>query len=478
MIRLSLTLFLGLFVFGLQAQEVWSLEKCIKHAMDNSLSVKQADLSVRRAELADKGNKNARLPNVSASTSVALQSGRTVNPNTNTIENAAIFSNSHGLSASVLLYNGSQIKNSIKQSEFDFMAAQADRNSTINDLSLQIAGAYLNVLFAEERLENANKRLELTKAQLEQTDKLINAGSLPRNDRLDILAQIAQDEQAIITQENQVELSLLNLKQLLLLEPDFDLQIERPTITSTTTVNTDAFGLVDIYQKALQTQPQIKAGELRMKSAEIGIDIAKAGYYPTVSLFGSLRSSYISNAKTRKLVGPEVPIIDANYTVDIDGIPTVLTPYSQIAFEENKIGYFSQMNDQFGQSVGLNVNIPIYNNGRTKIAEEQAELNIVNTQVANEQIKQQLKASIQNAIADAKAAQKQLAANEKTVEALTAAYANMEKRFKLGSVNTFELTTAKNRLDQAEVDLIVAKYNYLYTVKIVEFYEGKELRLD
>ena len=226
------------------------------------------------------------------------------------------------------------------------------------------------------------------------------------------------------------------------------------------------------------TQPQIKAGELRMKSAEIGIDIAKAGYYPSVSLFGSLRSSYISNAKTVRAVGPEVPIPAFNYTLDLNGVPTEITPYSQIDFEENKIGYFSQMNDQFGQSVGLNVNIPIYNNGRTKIAEEQAELNIINTQVSNEQIKQQLKSSIQNAIADAKSAQKQLSANEKTVEALEAAYANTEKKFKLGSVNTFELTTAKNRLDQAEVDLIVAKYNYLYTVKIVEFYEGKKLRLD
>ena len=146
-------------------------------------------------------------------------------------------------------------------------------------------------------------------------------------------------------------------------------------------------------------------------------------------------------------------------------------------FTFDKRSYIGQISDNFGQGIGLDINIPIYNANRTSIAIQRAELNILNQKVINAQNEQQLKTNIQRAIAAAKAAKKQFVAAEKTVKALQEAYKNTETRFKLGAINTFEYTTSKNTLDQAEVDLIIAKYNYLYTLKVVDFYEGNKITL-
>lgn len=462
--------------------QAWSLEKCINHAQQNSLTMKQAEIGVENTRLTQKLNKMERMPALNADVSGGYAFGRTINPTTNTFQNISRGTNGFSLGANYIVYNGGRIHNNVKQSEFDVAAQRAETEDIANSIALNVAAAYINILFSEEQLQNANKRLQQTQEQLQQTDRLIQAGSLPENERLQILAQIAQDEQQVITQENSVEINYLNLKNLLLLEPDFELEIVNPgDLPIPADAAPELFKTNDIYNIALQNQPIIRAGELRIQSAGLGVDIAKAGKLPSVSLFGNVRTDFATG-----ITDFSDPNIDNVTTVlgdpilynspDLGG-DVVLSRYeiSGVTFPDRK--YTDQLSDNFGQSVGVSVNIPIYNRHRNNISIERARLNIINSEVALEQSKQQLKADVQRAIADAKAAKKQLEAAQKSVDALEAAYQNTQKRFDLGAANTFEFTSAKNQVDLSKVDLTIAKFDYLYKLKIVDFYQGKKITL-
>lgn len=475
--KISFLILSTLFIIGnINSQEVWSLEKCIQKAVDNSLSMEQADVGFENAKLTSEESKNARLPRINGSYGGNVNFGRTIDPTTNNFTNETRLSNSLGVFGDVTLYNGGRIQNTIRQSGFNEDAARADKENIAAVLALQVAEAYLNILFAEEQLENAKKQLEQTKDQLAQTDKLIQAGTLPRADRLDILATIAGNEQVIVTQENSVDLNYLALKQLMTLDPDFDLTIERPTVIIPNSIDPDAFVLRNVYNKAYNNQPIIKAGNIRLKSAELGIAIAKSLRIPTVSLSGSVNSFWSDKALdfTNPIIGPDVT--GPPTQVLIDGTRSTINSINpSVDYDERS--YFGQISDNFGQGLGLDIRIPIYNANQTNIAIQRAELNIISQTITNTQNEQQLKTDIQRAIAAAKAAKKQYEASQKTVSALQEAYKNTEKRYELGAINTFEFTTSKNRLDQAEVNLIIDKYNYLYTLKVVDFYEGNKITL-
>lgn len=469
-----------IFAGSLIAQDEWSLEKCILHALDNSLNIKQTQLNVEQAELTKRGSQLSRLPSINANTNGGFNFGRTINPTTNTFVNVNQFGQSYSLSGSIPLYTGGEINNTIKQSDFDLQAAEADEQEMINNISLNVATAYLNILFAEEQLENAISRKKQTEDQLEQTEKLIEAGTRPYSDRLDIVAQLARDEQSIVTQENSVEQTYLNLKNLLVLEPDFELKIEHPEINVPTSGELETMNFVDIYNQALNTQPQIKAGEMRTRSAELGVNIAKSNTLPTISLSGGLSTNFSDQGIDFN--NPQTQTITVPQTLDnavVGGVPTSVVfdnTFDRTTFPD--ADYFTQLNNNFGQNIGFNVSIPIYNNHRNKIAVQRAKLNIINTQISNDQIKQQLKTDVQLALSNAKAAKKTYEVSLKSVEALEDAYNNAEKRFQLGAINTFEYTSSKNQLDLARVDLIVAKYDFVFKLKVVDFYTGKQLSLD
>jgi len=460
--------------------QAWSLEKCIDYARQNSLTMKQAEVGIENTKLSEKQSRMERMPSLDANVSGGYSFGRTIDPTTNTFQSLSRGTNGFSIGADYILYNGGRIKNSIKQSRMDVAAQKAETEDIANSISLNVAGAYLNILFSEEQLLNAKKRLEQTQDQLNQTDRLIQAGSLPENDRLQILAQIAQDEQQVITQENSVVINYLTLKNLLQLEPDFDLQIQNPgDIPIPTDTKPELFQLQDLYSVALQNQPIIRAGELRIQSAGLGIDIARSGMLPSIALFGNIRTDFATGVKdpTRANTDNAMQVLGSSNLVNIDGTDALLADYfiTGVTFPDRR--YTDQLNDNFGQSIGVSARFPIYSKHTNKINIERARLNIINAEVALEQSKQQLKADIQRSIADAKAAKKQLEASEKSVNALQAAYENTEKKFKLGAANTFEFTSSKNQLDRSKVDLTIAKYDYLYKVKIVEFYQGKKITL-
>ncbi|MFT5167439.1 MAG: outer membrane protein [Saprospiraceae bacterium] len=467
--------------FMVNAQQIWSLEKCIQYARQNSLTMKQAEVGIKNTKLTEKQSRMERMPSLNADGSGGYSFGRTIDPTTNTFQSLSRGTNSFSLGANVTVYNGGRINNTIQQSRLDVAAQKADTEDIANNISLSVAGAYLNILFGEEQLINATKRLQQTQEQLSQTDRLIQAGSLPENERLQILAQIAQNEQQVIAQENNVTISYLNLKNLLQLEPDFDLKVQDPgDIPIPADAAPELFNFKTIYNQALQAQPIIKAGELRIRSAGLEVDIAKSGMLPSLSFFGNIRTDFATGVPdfgNPNLDNVAVQLGDPAL-FNITGIGDVsVTPYNTTGVTFPDRGYIDQLNDNFGQSVGISLNVPIYNKHRNQINIERARLGILNSQITHEQNKQQLKADIQLAIADTKAAKKQLEAAQRTVDALQASYENTEKKFKLGAANTFEFTSAKNDLDLSKVDLTISKYDYLYKLKIVDFYQGKKITL-
>lgn len=473
-------LFASCLLFGLQAQAQpkWSLAKCIQYAQQNNLTVMQTELGVRDAVLTNKAAKQSRYPNLQGSVGAGVQFGLREDPSTGILSSQSLAYNSFGLNSQVVLYNGNRIKNTIKQSAIDIKAAEADLNQTTQNIALDVAVAFLNILLTEDQLENANKRLELSFTQLDQTDKLINAGSRPAADLQDIQAQVAQDEQIVVNAENNVTFAYLRLTQLLQLDPDKPFKIDRPDIEIPEDEEALDFVMKKIYERALSTQPGVLASELKVESAEVGVDIAGADKLPSVVLFGDLSSNYSSKALDLSTLPPGESILQDPAPGEIDGVPANIALY-QYEFTEDFANkkYFNQVADNFGQSVGVNLSIPIYSRGLNNTRIQQSELALKRQQIQEELVKQQLKQDIQTAIADATAGYKNYVAAKKTEAALATAYSNTEKKFKLGASNTLEYTTAKNQLDRARVDTIIAKYDYIFKLKVVEFYEGKKIEL-
>jgi outer membrane protein len=466
-----------LLTTGIHAQDVWSLERCINFARDNNITIKQALANVRTAAIAEKQAKAALLPNVSANINLGEQFGRTIDPTSNAFSTEATAYNSFSINAGVNLFSGGLIHHSIKQAGWDLKAATADAERTVNDLGLLIASAYLNILLSEELLDNAKKRIQQSENQLNVTQKLIEAGTAPMADKYNILAQVARDEQSTVQAQNTVDLAYLTLKQYLQLEPDFDLRIEQPVALIPADANPEALSLPPLYQTALGNQPGIRSVDYRVKSAEESVFIAKSGYYPSVSLFANLSSNYSSgfldyfNGKYIRTDTTPATIFRVN------GQDLSISQYVD-RYEYSKVKYLDQLDQNFGQGVGISLNVPIYQNGRTRLSVERARLGVLTAQMQQTQTRQTLKNDIQTALANARAARQQLNASQKTFEATSIAFQNTEKRHTLGAVNTLELTTAKSNRDIAENDLVVAKYDYLFKLKILDFYAGKKLELN
>ncbi|MBK8966235.1 MAG: TolC family protein [Saprospiraceae bacterium] len=458
------------------AQETWSLERCVTYAQDANFTVQQARANVKVAVLAEKQAKADRLPNVSINSNAGKSFGRTIDPTTNQFINTGFGYNSLSLNAGMPIFNGGQIHHNVKQTNYTMQAAFADAEQTANTLGLQVAQAYLNILLTQEQAESAGRRVEQSRRQLEVTQKLIEAGTVPLADQYTIQAQIAREEQAAVMAQNSVDLAYLSLKQLMQLEPDYDLVIERPEITLPADVNPENYTLQPIYEQALETQPNIKAAEFRIKSAEEGVPLARSAYFPSISVGGSLSTNFSSRSPdftNGMFLGTE---LTPPTTILVNGVPVTVQQEVDV-FEYPQTPYFTQLDQNFGQSIGVQLSIPIYQNGRVRLNVERARLGILNAQLQDNQTRQQLKNDIQTAIANVRAAYKQLAAAQKTRDAMQAAFTNTEKRHNLGAVNSLELTTAKTNLDNAENDVIVARYDYLFKLKILDFYQGKELKL-
>lgn len=443
--RLSKGLMLVAVLFCISqsyAQDVWNLERCINHALEHNLDIQQADLAVAQADINATQAKHARYPSLNGSTGLNLNFGRTVDPTNNDFITARFLSNNISLSSGVTLYNAGQISNSIKQSNVNKQSAEKNRVQRERDISLTVASAYLNTLFAEENLANSNNQLTLVQEQYKQLESLVRAGARAENELLDLEAQLATAEQNIITQENAIAISLLNLKQLLMLDPNYDLILDRPNEVEIVT-DADLITFDEIYKAALMHQAGIQAAELDVESAKIGEKIAQSAFYPSLTLGGQIGTTYSNQAKR---------------------FPT-----------GEPISYGNQLDENLSYGFGLGLQVPIYNNYRAKAGVERAKLNVLNSSIQVERQKNLLKTNVQQALADAQAAAKRYTAAQKSQRAQQRAFENAQKRFDLGSINSFDMVNARNLYDNAQTNLLIAKYDYLFKAKVIDFYMGRNI---
>ncbi len=472
--KLILTSLLIFCVGGISvSQEIWSLERCIQYAIENSLAVKQSSLSAEEANINQKVANQGRYPSLDGSTSYNLSFGRQIDPTTNLFLSQSFGNQGFTFSTSATLFNGGRITNTIKRAQVTREAATYDVEQIKNDLALDVALAYIQILFAQENLTNASKSLDLINSQLDQIDRLIDVGNRPRNARLDLVAQSAQNEQLVVAAQNDIDIAYLNLKQLLQLDDSFEMVVEAPDLPVPTEYDTEAASTPLVYKQALEWQPSIKAGELRRRTAELGVAIARSNSLPSFGIGGSVGSNWSSSARTFNEIGSRLE----SQQFFVNGEPFNVQFESPI-FETHKTNYPDQINQNLGYGFGLRIFVPIYNQGITKGNLDLAKLEVVRNDIANEQVKNQLKTDVQRAVTDVKAARKNYEAALRTAEARRAAYQDTEKRFSLGVSNSFEFIGAQNDRDQAEVSLIIAKYDYIFKSKVLDFYQGKRITLN
>lgn len=470
------TLFILLTGSPLLAQQgAMDLRDCIDYARENNLNLERAEYGLQDAELLNRRNRLSRLPNLNGQVSGGIQFGRTIDPVSNEFRTQNIGFNSYNLQAGLTLFDGGRINSTVRQGEANLEAARLDVDAAFNDLSLQIASSYLQILLADEQLAAAQKRLELVQEQLDQTDKLIEVGALPENDRLDILAQIAINQQAVIQSENARASAKLNLRQLLQMELGEPLEIVKPAVIVPADAGVELFNVSEVYLAALNTQPQIRADQFRITAAEEGVSIARSVGIPSLNVFGGVTTNWSSLGQS--LTGGTSTVfipVDVKFP---DGTQqTVELGQSFPATED--AAYLTQLEDNLGQNIGVSLSVPIFNASNASISRQRAELGVMNARISADLNKQLLMADVQRAINDANAAARTYEAAQVSYDAAQASLENAQRRFQLGAINTFELTTAQNTFDQAEIEVIRSKFQYVFNLKILDFYLGRELNLE
>ena len=467
------TLVILVLCHAIDAQEVWTLDRCIDYAIENSLSVKEASVSRDAAVIDQKMANQLRYPNVSGSTGYNLSLGRQVDPTTNDFINQRFANQGLSISAGATLFNGNRITNQIKRAQFGKDAADLDLEQIKNDLALDVSLAFIQILFSQENLNNAQKSLDLINSQIEQMDKQIDVGARPKNARLDLVAQAATSEQLVIAAQNDIDIAYLSLKQLLQLDDSYEMTIEAPNISIPTEYETEAAKTGEVYKQALGWQPSIKAGELRKRNAELGVAISRANLLPSLGIGGSLNTNWSS--QFQQFVDGGTELMTQEFI--LNGEP-VTVEFESPVVNRVDVKYLDQLNQNLGYGFGLQVNVPIYSRGQNKGDLDLAKLEVVRSDIANEQVKNRLKTDVQRAVTDVKAARKSYEAAMRVAEARGAAYQDTEKRFNLGVANSFEFITAQNQRDQAEVELIIAKYDYIFKSKVLDYYQGKRITLN
>lgn len=453
----------------LQAQEQWTLKMCIDYAVEHNIQVKQTKLKALSSEANLKQSKAAIYPNLNASASDAFQFGRTIDPFTNLFTDQKLQSFSISANSQVTLFQGLQKHNTIKRNNYTYLADLQEIDQVKNSISMQVATAYLQILFDKELLQVAKRQIEITKEQVARTQTLVEAGSLAKGNLLEIQAQLAQEEMSYINAQNNIRTDYLNLTQLLELDSIQGFEIQIPEINEPSQEFILA-SVDEIYNKSTGL-PRIKKEELNVQSSDYGFKIAKGAYYPRLFFSASYGTGYSSaRSKYDTQPGDPYPIgwVDGSMTpVYTQGVNTLTLPYP----------YVDQLNDNRSLSLIVGISIPIFNNLQTKTNVINSKLNYENAQLQLELTKNNLYKEIQQAHNAALSALAKYKASKKSVEAQKESFSYTKQKFDLGLVNSVDYNTAKNNLIKAESDMVQAKYDFVFRINILHFYQGEPFNL-
>jgi outer membrane protein len=454
--------------FLIQAQEALDLRQCIDIAQENNLQLKVQTINERRARIDEKLARMSRLPNLNMNASLGRNFGFAIDPTTNTFSNVSTDFLNSGLNANARLFRFGQINNDIRNAELGRESARQDLIQMEREIALQVSNAFLQIALQQELLNNAQRNLDITQQQLERTEKLFESGAAAEADQLNLEAQLASDQQTVVEAQNAYDLSLLNLRQLMLYEGELQLQLpdsEGAIEDEYTTVK-----LETIADRAMAWDARIKSAELRAEAQSFSLQATEKDRLPSLDLFGNANTRYSSNFRT----SDGIQLVETSAQVNIDGEPAIITQETfQPVFKD--ASFSEQLNNNLGQALGLSLNIPIYNRNQLSAAIEQEELTLEQRKIELEQARQQVQLEVAQAWQDYRAGKSRFAAAETSLRARELAEKNARRALELGAMNAFDYTQNRLLLDNAISNFLQAKYNYLFSIKVLDYYTGKPL---
>ncbi len=469
------------FIFGLilifsfthdaLSQQSWTLQQCIDRALQYNIQIKQSSLNNDLNKIQVSQNTANMLPSINGSASQNYFFGRSIDPYTNIFTDQQVRSNSFSLNSTLSLFQGLQLQNTLKESKLNFLSSQNDLKKIQNDISINVVNYYLQVLYNEELMSISKDQVDASVIQRDRIKRMFELGSVNKGNYLDMESQLATDEVKFIQAQSQFDQSVLSLTQLLELDTIKNFTISKPDVAlplfDNLQVNVDG-----VYSLALKNQPDIKSSEYKVLAAEKGLSAAKGGYSPRLYLSGSVNTNYSTSSKDiAYITGPPIRTI-SGYTSSGDTVFTYVPNNSPVISDSP---FRNQIDNNLGKSVGFSLQIPIFNGLSTRATISRAKINLEQNRLNNELTRKNLYKSVQQAFADAASSQKKYNAGIRSVDALKESFIYNQQRFDLGLINTYDYLLAKNNLANAQATLLQAKYDYIFRIKILDFYQGKPL---
>ncbi|WP_214072719.1 TolC family protein [Mucilaginibacter sp. dw_454] len=452
------------------AQEKITLQIAVDRTIANNLTIKQAQVNEQLGIADYQQAKNNMLPSLNATTNGGYNFGRS--------QVAGVFSYTSSTSLNIngsaqldfTLYQGGQLRNQIIQNKLLLDVDKGQTSKIKNDLILNVVTDYLQILTNQDLVTAAKQQIDLANQTLEKSNISFKVGNQTLADLSQAKAQVSTATLNLTTAQNQLDLSILILKQYMEMDPYAPITIERPDVSKLNDVKT-AYDPNDVVKTALTVNPDVLLAELQQKTYEQAISIAKGYYYPTVTLFGGASSSY-SNQLTTHVVGENdiaqlIGIVQATSQAVVVPNSPVYAPYSA----------FNQIRDNFNQSIGLNIQIPIFNKFNTRTGVRKAQLNYQNAQLNTQISKNNLSKTIIQAVLDLSAAEKQYQSAQQTYAANKDALNVTKQRYDVGLVNSLDYNTAVTNFNKSENDMIEARYAVIFRSKIIDYYLGKTITL-
>lgn len=467
-IALSIILTAG-FVNVSVAQEVITIQQAVERTLQNNLQVKQAKLNESLSDENLRQAKNDLLPSVNGNGNYSLNFGRSIDPSTNQFISQRFSGFNGSISVGLDIFAGFQKINQIKQNKLLLAADQTATEKTKNDLILQVVTSYMQILFNKDLLGASKQQLEVARLTLNQQQQLLDAGNKTLADVSEAKSQVATAELNVTNAQNALTISILTLAQLMEMPANTPYDVQAPLINSFTDSGSEN-NIREIYESALKTFPDIKLAELRADAALKGVDIAKGSYFPRLSLGGSAGTNYSSGRNSIVSVIPngfrEIGRTSTtNEPVVVQDFTTVTTPQT----------FGSQFKDNFNQSVGLSLSIPIFNGFTVRSNVRRAKINYQGNLLQEQTAKNNLNKVVSQSVADLQAARARYVSTENAFNAQKDAFYVIEQRYNVGLVNSLDYNTSRTNRNKAETDFIQAKYDLLFRAKVIDYYLGRQI---
>jgi len=459
-------IFLSVIIFfDCKAQSGWDLQQCISYAVNHNISLKQTALNNEISKNNSNQSQAGVLPTLNLGANHTYNFGKTIDRFTNTFANSQVLSQNFFISSNMVLWSGLSQYNNIKANEFNYLSGVENLKQQQNDLSLNIANAYITTIFSEELLKISQNQLEISKEQLERTQKLVNAGSVSKSVEYDITAQMANEEVNVTTADNNYQLSMLNLKQLMNLDSVTNFAIVKPNVEVQPEQLLNS-NVMFIYETALKNQPGIKSGAYSILSADKTYAASKGKISPTISITASMGTGTSGLAKD---------VTGVKYSgYQLSGLTnkgdSVYSPITELLTKPKP--FIDQFNSNVNKSIGFTLTIPLFNGLQTTTSIKNAKINTMNARFSQDLRKQNLYKTIVQAYANAKAALNKYSATKASVTAASESFKYAQQKFNAGVINAFDFSTAKNRQFAAESNLLQSKYDYIFKLKVLDYYQG------